>query len=112
MWSGTRLSWLCGGVFSGQADDIDFFGVGWPGRDALDLAAMRTPRSLPVMSAVDGWTLVVYQGAGPVMYHVGGVVTGGDVPANDGGLAGELERTVRSTALAKRLRACPAPKTC
>ena len=74
MWSGTRLSWLCGGVFPGQADDIDFFGVGWPGRGALNLAAMRTPRSLPVMSAVDGWTLVVYQGAGP-----------GDVPRRRGG---------------------------
>jgi hypothetical protein len=38
-------------------------GVGWLGRDALNLAAMRTRRSLPAMSAVDGWTLVVYQGA-------------------------------------------------
>jgi hypothetical protein len=58
-----RLSCLCGEVFPGQEDDVDFFGVGWLGRDALNLAAMRTRRSLPAMSAVDGWTLVVYQGA-------------------------------------------------
>ncbi len=38
-------------------------GVGWPGRDALNLAAMMTRRSLPAMSAVEGWALVVYQGA-------------------------------------------------
>ena len=38
-------------------------GVGWSGRDALNLAAMMTRRSLPAMSAVEGWALVVYQGA-------------------------------------------------
>src|SRR5215472_6198739 len=38
-------------------------GVGWSGRDALNLAAMMTRRSLAAMSVVDGWALVVYQGA-------------------------------------------------
>ena len=38
-------------------------GVGWPGRDARNLAAMRTRRSLLAMLAVDGRALVVYQGA-------------------------------------------------
>src|SRR6266567_8840728 len=38
-------------------------GVGWSGRDTLNLAAMMTRRSLAAMSAVDGWVLVVYQGA-------------------------------------------------
>src|SRR4029077_9836770 len=37
--------------------------VGWSGRDALNLAAMMTRRSLAAMSAVDGWALVVYKGA-------------------------------------------------
>jgi hypothetical protein len=41
-------------------------GVGWSGRDALNLAAMRTRRSLPSMSAMDGWVLRAYQGAGGV----------------------------------------------
>jgi hypothetical protein len=40
-------------------------GVGWSGRDARNLAAMRTRRSLPAMSAVDGWALLAYQGRGP-----------------------------------------------
>jgi len=38
-------------------------GVGWSGRDTLNLAAMMTRRSLAAMSAVDGWALVAYQGA-------------------------------------------------
>jgi predicted RNA polymerase sigma factor len=38
-------------------------GVGWSGRDALNLAAMMTRRSLAAMSAVDGWALLAYQGA-------------------------------------------------
>jgi hypothetical protein len=43
------------------------------------------------MSAVDGWALVVYQGAGAVMFRVGGIVPGGGVPGRGNGLAGELE---------------------
>jgi len=43
------------------------------------------------MSAVDGWALVVYQGAGAVMFRVGGIVPGGGVPGRGDGLAGELE---------------------
>src|ERR1039457_4772882 len=39
------------------------WGVGWSGRDSLNLAAMRTRRSLAVMSAVAGAVLVLYQGA-------------------------------------------------
>ncbi len=31
-------------------------GVGWSGRDALNLAAMMAPQSLAAMSAVDGWS--------------------------------------------------------
>jgi len=38
-------------------------GVGWSGRDALNLAAMMTRRSLAAMSAVDGWALLAYQRA-------------------------------------------------
>jgi hypothetical protein len=38
-------------------------GAGWSGRDAFNLAAMMTRRSLAAMSAVDGWAFVVYQGA-------------------------------------------------
>ncbi len=38
-------------------------GVGWSGRDALNLAAMMTRRSLAAMPAVDGWALLAYQGA-------------------------------------------------
>jgi predicted lipoprotein with Yx(FWY)xxD motif len=45
-----RMTWISSGV------------GGW-GRDARYFAAMRTRRSLPSMSAVDGWALVVYQGA-------------------------------------------------
>src|SRR6266566_9747229 len=37
--------------------------VGWLVRDALNLATIRTRRSLEAMSAVDGWTFVLYQGA-------------------------------------------------
>src|SRR5207245_2861113 len=37
--------------------------VGWSRRDGLNRAAMMTRRSLAAMSAVDGWVLVVYQGA-------------------------------------------------
>src|SRR5207237_1643000 len=36
--------------------------VGWSGRGALNLAAMRTRRSRAVMSLVDGSALLVYQG--------------------------------------------------
>src|ERR1019366_6024038 len=49
-------------------------GVGWSVRYGLNLAAMRTRRSLAVMS------------------DVGGVVAGGGVPAGGDGLACELER--------------------
>jgi hypothetical protein len=45
-----RMTWISSGV------------GGW-GRDARYFAVMRTRRSLPSMSAVDGWALVVYQGA-------------------------------------------------
>src|SRR5271165_1778024 len=88
-------------------------GVGWSGRDALNRAAMTTRRSLPAMSAVDGWALAVYQGARwrwpstaagswpAVAYQM--VVMAWQASWNG---------TVRSTARAVRLRACPVPKTC
>ena len=45
-------------------------GVGWSGRDALNLAAMMTRRSLAAMSAVGGWAFAgVPEGAGPAICH-------------------------------------------
>jgi hypothetical protein len=43
------------------------------------------------MSAVDRWVLVVYQGAGAVLVHVGGVVPGGGVPGGGQAPASQLE---------------------
>jgi hypothetical protein len=83
------------------------------GRDALNLAAMMTRRSLAAMSAVAGSALLVYHGesarrscrsAGSwptVAYQV----TATAWQASSKG-------TVRSTAAAVRLRACPVPKIC
>src|SRR6266568_2875992 len=87
-----RLSWLCGEVFPGQADDVDFFGGRLVGarclkscgdEDAAELAGHVGGRRLD-LGGVPG-------GAGPVMCHVGGVVTSGGVPADGDGLAGDLE---------------------
>src|SRR5215469_9712892 len=87
--------------------------VGWSGRDALNLAAMMTRRSLAAMSAVAGSALLVYHGASErrscrsagswptVAYQV----TAAAWQAIWNG-------TVRSTARAVRLRAWPAPKIC
>src|SRR5713226_5841906 len=87
-------------------------GVGWSGRDALNLAAMMTRRSLAAMSAVDGWAFVVYQGARARC----SATSAGSWPAVAYQQAvtawqASWNGTVRSTARAVRLRACPAPKT-
>src|SRR5690348_2312128 len=37
--------------------------AGWSGRDARNLAAMRTRRSLASMPTVQGWALLWYHGA-------------------------------------------------
>ena len=59
-----RLARLCRCCFPGQAAGLDFSGgSAGQGPDGLSLAAMRTRRSLPVMSVVDGRALVVYEGA-------------------------------------------------
>src|SRR5262245_11329831 len=88
-------------------------GVGWSGRDALNLAAMMTRRSLAAMSAVDGWALLAYQGARARW----SATSAGSWPAvayQQVAMAWQASwnGTVRSTAAAVRLRACPAPKTC
>src|SRR5690349_23929460 len=88
-------------------------GVGWSGRDGLNLAVIRMRRSLPVMSAVDSRALLVYQGgAGAVAAYVGG-----SCPALTYQVMAMLwqaswKGTVRRRARAVRLRGCPVPKTC
>jgi hypothetical protein len=86
-------------------------GVGWSGRAGRYLAAIRTRLSLAIMSEVDGWVLVVYQGSRArrsarsagwcpaVAYQI--IVSVWQASAKG---------TVRRTAAAVRLRACPAPK--
>src|SRR5579859_300891 len=87
--------------------------VGWSGRGALNLAAMRTRRRRAVMSLVDGSALLVYQGAflrrpsrsvgawPAVAYQVTAMAW-----------QAIWNGTVRSTAAAVRLRACPVPNSC
>src|SRR6516165_9476343 len=82
-------------------------------RDALNLAAMLPRRSLAAMSAVDGWALLAYQGARARC----SAASAGSWPAvayQQVAMAWQASwnGTVRSTARAVRLRACPAPKTC
>src|SRR6266481_8870049 len=89
----TRLSSLCGEVFPGQAEDVDFFG----GRlvRARCLKSGGDDDAAELGAHVGGGRLGfagVPGGAGPVFGHVGGVVAGGGVPAGGDGLAGELER--------------------
>jgi hypothetical protein len=89
----TRLSWLCGEVFPGQADDADFFGGRLVGVRCLKSGGYDDAAELG--GHVGGGRLGlagVPGGAGPVSGHVGGVVAGGGVPAGGDGLAGELER--------------------
>ena len=81
--------------------------VGWSVRDGINLAAIRTRRSLPTMSAVDGRALVVYHGAGAVAVDVGGVVPGDGVPgpgrrAGTGQCGGPLWRCGCGFALRRR----------
>jgi cyclophilin family peptidyl-prolyl cis-trans isomerase len=89
----SRLSWLCGEVFPGQAEDSDFFG----GR----LVRVRCLKSGGDDDAAEPGGHVggrwlglrrVPRGAGPVIGHVGGIVAGVGVPAGGDGLAGKLER--------------------
>src|ERR1035437_2260029 len=88
-------------------------GVGWSGRYGLNLAAMRTRRSLAVMSDVDGWVLVLYQGAAARRSSM----SAGSWPAvayQQAAMAwhASWNGTVRRTAFGVRLRACPAPNSC
>ena len=72
-----------------------------------------TRRSLAAMSAVDGRAFVVYQGARARRFWA----SAGSWPAvvyQQVAMAWQASwnGTVRSTARAARLRACPVPKTC
>src|SRR5947208_9946719 len=74
---------------------------------------MMTRRSLAVMSAVDGCVLVVYQGA----LRRRASVSAGWCPAvayqqTARAWQASMNGTVRSTAAAVLLRACPVPKSC
>src|SRR6516162_1419007 len=88
-------------------------GSAWSAQDRLNLAAMMTRRSLAVMSAVDGSVFVVYQGASRRRASA----SAGWWPAlayQQTAIAWQasMNGTVRSTAAAVRLRACPVPKIC
>src|SRR5229473_2553681 len=74
---------------------------------------MMTRRSLAVMSAVDGSVFDVYQGAS----RRRAAVSAGWYPAvayqqTARAWQASMNGTVRSTAAAVRLRACPVPKSC
>src|ERR1051326_2387717 len=88
-------------------------GSGWSAQTRLNLAAMMTRRSLAVMSAVDGSAFEVYQGAARRRAWA----SAGGCPAvayqqTARAWQASVNGTVRSTAAAVRLRACPVPKSC
>src|SRR5208282_4870956 len=102
----TRLSRLCGEVFPGQTDDVDFFGCWLVGARCLKSCDDEDPAELGGHVGGRGLGLGGVPGsAGTVIFHVGWVVAGGGVPAGGDGLAGELERD-RALALVQR-RAMP-----
>src|SRR5690349_3979880 len=86
-------------------------GVGWSGRDGLNLAVIRMRRSLPVMSAVDSRALLVYQGgAGAVAAYVGRSCPAVAYQVMAMLWQASWKETVRRRARAVRLRACPVPR--
>ena len=86
-------------------------GVGWSGRDGLNLAVIRMRQSLPVMSAVDSRALLVYQGgAGAVAAYAGRSCPAVAYQVMAMLWQASWKETVRRRARAVRLRACPVPR--
>ena len=74
----TRLSWLCGKVFPGQAEDADFFGCRLVGARCLKSGGDDDAAELGGHVGCGRLGFAgVPGGAGPVFGHVRGVVAGG-----------------------------------
>ena len=87
--------------------------VGRSRRDGLNRAVIRTRRSLAAMSAVDGWVLVLYQGAPRRRASVSaGWCPAAAYQTTATAWQARAKGSVRSTAAAARFRAWPHPKTC
>src|SRR5579875_1618177 len=85
-------------------------GFAWSAYDRINLAAMMTRRSSAVMSAADGSVFVVYQGArAPASAGWWPAVAYQQTAA---AWQASMNGSVRSTAAAVRLRACPVPDSC